>query len=136
MRDSNAMPSTAKVSAVCFMVAQSDWLPMMMATGVFTGSTSCNDIGDQVVLYPDDLVLEGELLFLQPPKLQLVNVTRVFEGEDGVVKVTVFLLQNPEFGAQLNLFKGIHGMLPKVIGQHCTMPLRRVRQVPNFVTSS
>src|SRR5687767_27112 len=27
------MPSSVSVSAACFMVAQSDWLPMMMATG-------------------------------------------------------------------------------------------------------
>src|SRR5882672_10594177 len=26
------MPSSSSVSAACFMVAQSDWLPMMMAT--------------------------------------------------------------------------------------------------------
>jgi hypothetical protein len=27
------MPSASSVSAVCFMVGQSDWLPMMIATG-------------------------------------------------------------------------------------------------------
>src|SRR6267154_3145074 len=33
MRVSYAMPSASRVSAACFIVAQSDWLPMITATG-------------------------------------------------------------------------------------------------------
>src|SRR5918997_6866443 len=33
MRASYATPTASRVSAACRMVAQSDWLPMMMATG-------------------------------------------------------------------------------------------------------
>ena len=48
IRAMKGTPSAASVSAACRMVAQSDWLPMMMATGAPSAVSVCT-----VVLVPD-----------------------------------------------------------------------------------
>src|SRR5919199_603244 len=100
MRASCATPRASRVSAAWRMVAQSDWLPMMMATGApaMIGSHkasvhapgiakpppaskvrarccsgfSGDDVGGELVFQPDDLILEDELALLEALDLKLV----------------------------------------------------------------
>src|SRR6185312_12401932 len=74
---SNGTPSSSRVPAACFMVAQSDWLPMITPTRAlrvaFGIRLSGDDIGDELAFELCNLVLEPELALFQALQLELVE---------------------------------------------------------------
>src|SRR3954468_4289017 len=106
MRASNGTPSASSVSAACFMVAQSDWLPMIRPTAgflagrrlvVFGMRLSGDDVGDELAFQLCNLVLEPKLALFQPLQLELVE--RLLEQPvDHLVEVTMLAPQGFELG--------------------------------------
>src|SRR3954471_16018638 len=106
MRASNGTPSASSVSAACFMVAQSDWLPMIRPTAGFLPAArlvvlgmrlSGDDVGDELAFQLCNLVLEPKLALFQPLQLELVE--RLLEQPvDHLVEVTMLAPQGFELG--------------------------------------
>src|SRR5262245_19311111 len=72
------------------MVAQSDWLPIMMPTrGASVVMRSRDDVGTQLVLEARHLVLELQLAPLQPRQVELVRCAGSLERGDLVVELAV-----------------------------------------------
>lgn len=61
---------------------------------------SGDDVRDQLILDLHDLVLQSQLLLLQPTQGQLVRATRQLQRVDGFVKVAVLPPQNLQPDAQ------------------------------------
>src|SRR5438309_4610091 len=115
MRDSKPISSAARVSAAWRIVSQSDWLPMMMATG-FAGSptraSSCkgkargrtalaapssDNVGRQLIFEIGQAVAQDQLAFLQPLDLQLIVLADQLQRLDGGVEIAMFLPHALEF---------------------------------------
>src|SRR6476646_4741300 len=106
MRASKGTPSASSVSAACFMVAQSDWLPMISPTAGFRAGgrlvvlairLSGDDVGDELAFQLCNLVLEPKLALFQPLQLELVD--RLLEQPvDHLVEVTMLAPQGFELG--------------------------------------
>src|SRR5690349_21683645 len=115
------------------MVAQSDWLPLMMAMGgcamswlrlrglqVFSRNSEAapcrhgrslegarfalDNVGGELILEPDDLILEGKLALLEALDLKLIAGDHALQGVDGHVEVAVFLLQTGQFRFKFSQF--------------------------------
>src|SRR5688572_12604988 len=113
MRESCATPSTSRISAACFIVAQSDWLPMTMATGAFKiFGPSCDDIGNQHVLDVLYLIFQVEFHFFQAPELELVTGSGFLQRGNGHVEVAVLLQQMLQLCAKCHLLQRVHGPQP------------------------
>lgn len=74
---------------------------------------SGDDVGDQHVLDPHDLVLEKQLLLLQPPEGEDIGATRFFKRVNRRVKVAVFATQDFKSDAKhfvmAEFCGGVHG---------------------------
>src|SRR3982751_6205292 len=99
---SNGTPSASRVSAACFMVAQSDWLPMIRPTTAFLGGRvtfalairlSGDDVGDELAFQLCNLVLEPKLALFQALELQLVERGTLDQPVDHLVEIAVLRLQ-------------------------------------------
>src|SRR3954470_3940357 len=95
---SNGTASASQVAAACFMVAQSDWLPMIRPTTAFGGGRvffalairlSGDDVGDELAFQLCNLVLEPKLALFQPLQLQLVERGALDQPVDHLVEVAV-----------------------------------------------
>ncbi|VVT06327.1 conserved hypothetical protein [Rhizobium sp. EC-SD404] len=87
------------------MVAQSDWLPMMMATGVPAALMACssrNDIRNDLVLDLRDPVLDDQLLLLHALDAQRFAAD-LNHSLDGNVIIFMFLPQPRRHEAQFTL---------------------------------
>src|SRR5579863_3694518 len=119
IRSSWPMPSESSVSAACLSVAQSDWLPMRMATGGVgsimmddvrrkrmaadysaatlhrkkTGRTpgSRNDVGQKLILEHADTIFERELPLLHPLDADGVRPAGLHHGRNRRIEVAVLL---------------------------------------------
>src|SRR6059058_4205600 len=108
MRDSKPISRAASASAAWRIVSQSDWLPMMMATG-FAGSPTCassqgkargktalaaassDNVGGQLIFEIGQAVAQDQLAFLQPLDLQLIVLTDQVQRLDGGVEIAMLL---------------------------------------------
>src|SRR5690606_13122793 len=109
----------SRTAAASCIVGQSDCDPMMMPTFTLMPppralqmrahysrrvprrkAGSGDDVGREYILDPRDLVLEVQLLFLQPPQGELVGPAGRFHEVNRLVEVAVFLAQDLEFHAQ------------------------------------
>src|ERR1700748_392602 len=90
---SNGTPSASRVSAVCFMVDQSDWLPMITPTTDLRGALrvafgirlSGDDVGNELAFELCNLVLKPELALFQALQLQLVEGRALDQAVDHLV---------------------------------------------------
>src|SRR5579884_1618452 len=107
MRESKPMPNAASVSAAWRIVAQSDWLPMMMATGfpcsrnarvlvkgkargrMAAPAPSSDNVGGELVFEIGQAVAQDQLALLQPLDLQLVGLPDQVQSLDRSVEVAV-----------------------------------------------
>src|SRR6267143_2959399 len=141
MRASYAMPSASRVSAACFIVAQSDWLPMMTAPGFAdTGKIlnaapmfrprkgadyrnrpqgckswtlpSRNDVRRQLVLDEGNSVAQNEFAFFQALNLDKIDTRDGLQRFDRSVKVAMLLPQPLELCLQLDFFFFGHSQPP------------------------
>src|SRR4051795_13518236 len=100
---SNGTARACRVSAACFMVAQSDWLPMITPTmgEVFFALAirlSGDDVGDELAFQLCNLVLEPKLALFQPLQLQLVERGALDQPVDHLVEVAVLDPQGFQLG--------------------------------------
>src|SRR6185437_8231875 len=103
---SNGTPSSSRVPAACFMVAQSDWLPMITPTTALRGGLgeafgirlSGDDVGDELAFQPCNLVLEPELALFQALELKLVEGRALDQAIDHLVEVAVLDPQGLQLG--------------------------------------
>src|SRR5580692_5515857 len=107
---SNGTPRASSVSAACFMVDQSDWLPMITPTTALGATAlraglvafgirlSGDDVGDELAFELCNLVLEPELALFQALKLQLVERGALDQAIDHLVEVAVLALQGLQLG--------------------------------------
>src|ERR1700744_4916845 len=109
MRDSKPISKAARVSAACRIVAQSDWLPMMMATGFTCSPTrassskgkargrtafaaaSSDNVGGQLIFEIAHAVAQDQLALLQPLDLQLIVLADHVQGLDRRVEIAMLL---------------------------------------------
>src|SRR5215472_15429239 len=135
------MPSASRVSAACFIVAQSDWLPIITATGFadtgmilnaapmlrprkgadyrnrphgrkFWASPSRNDVRRQLILDEANAVAQNEFAFFQALNLDKVDTRDGLQRFDRSVKVAMLLPQPLELCLQLDFFFFGHSQPP------------------------
>ncbi len=114
MRSSWATPSASSVSAACFIVAQSDWLPMMMAMGgeagrgktrrhvwdlalvggFLVGASAQAMMSGRSRPIHDDAVLQQQLPLLQALDLKLIGHAARASASMAASRFPVLLLQH------------------------------------------
>src|SRR4051812_18924456 len=107
IRASYSISSASSVSAAFFMVSQSDWLPMIMATGglsvIVTIVPSGDDIRYDLVFQLGELVLDDQLLLLHA--LDAQGIAAGFNhGVDRGVVILVLLTQTRHDEPDFRLF--------------------------------
>src|SRR5689334_12402666 len=115
MRDSKLISSAARVSAAWRIVVQSDWLPMMIATGLAPAPTrlvlasgkargrtpspaaSSDNVGGQLIFEIGEPIAQDQFALFQPLDLQLVVLADEVQGFDGRIEVSMLLANALEF---------------------------------------
>src|SRR5262245_33277326 len=98
------------------MVSQSDWLPMMMATGglsviIVAYYSSGDNVGDDLVFQLGQLVLDDEFLLLHPLDAKGI-AARLDHGVDCGVVILMFLTQSRHDQPDFRLFLIGHAHFP------------------------
>ncbi len=88
-----------------------------------------NDVGDQLRLHPEDLVLEDQFAFLQALDLQLVERPSFAQMRNYVVKVAMLAFQHRKLVPQLFGVWRIHWMSQAVIDGRNTITLVAIREI-------
>ena len=68
-----------------------------------------DDVGQELILDAGDLVLQEQLLLLQPLELELIGAARFLERVDGAVEVAVLLLELEQIRPELANLLALHG---------------------------
>src|SRR4029077_2491779 len=68
-----------------------------------------DDVWQELILDAGDLILEEQLLFLQPLELKLVGTARFLQRVDGAIELAVLLLEREQRRPELANLHALHG---------------------------